>query len=177
MASSWQGSSQSISLIAIYLELCRSSGDWAPNSHRGDSSSSSGKVLWDLWWRDTGVGLLLVLRFPLKFIPLIVPRSPPSIIQDWYNRPINGRSNNEFGFTLASYVNKQKIVVCSEFQTSIVTFTRPSYPQPGEFSRQPQLWLLYWMFPLHHLQQTHRHECVVRTPPSERSPSYKDTNK
>jgi hypothetical protein len=34
-----------------------------------------------------------------SFIPLIVPQSSPSIIQGWYNKPINGRSNSRLGST------------------------------------------------------------------------------
>jgi hypothetical protein len=33
------------------------------------------------------------------FIPRTAPQSSPSIIQGWYNRPINGRSNSGFGST------------------------------------------------------------------------------
>jgi hypothetical protein len=42
----------------------------------------------------TGAGFLLVLRYPL---PILIPSTTPhssslSIIRDWYNRPISGRS-------------------------------------------------------------------------------------
>jgi hypothetical protein len=43
------------------------------------------------------------LGFPChSFIPLIAPQSPPSIIQSWYSRPINDRSNRGLVSTPAS---------------------------------------------------------------------------
>jgi hypothetical protein len=40
---------------------------------------------------DTEAGFLLVVRFPLSIlIPPTAPHSS-SIIQGWYNRPVNGR--------------------------------------------------------------------------------------
>jgi hypothetical protein len=40
--------------------------------------------------RGTGVGLLLVIRFPLPIIPPTAPHSSSSIICGWYKRPNSG---------------------------------------------------------------------------------------
>jgi hypothetical protein len=42
-----------------------------------------------------------------SFILLTVPQSSPSVIQGWYNKPINDRSNSGLGSTLAPWINKQ----------------------------------------------------------------------
>jgi hypothetical protein len=42
------------------------------------------------------------------FIPLIAPKSSPSVIQGWYNRPINGRSNSPLGSTTAPEINERE---------------------------------------------------------------------
>jgi hypothetical protein len=39
---------------------------------------------------------------------VIAPQSSPSIIQDWYKRPINGRSNSGLGSTTAPQINNKK---------------------------------------------------------------------
>jgi hypothetical protein len=56
-----------------------------------------------------------------SFIPLIAPQSSPSIIQGWYNRPINDRSNSGPGSTPAhpqiknfELVRKPPIFSCCE---------------------------------------------------------------
>jgi hypothetical protein len=43
-----------------------------------------------------------------SFIPLTAPLSSPSIIQGWYNRSINVRSNSALGYTQAK-MKKSKI--------------------------------------------------------------------
>jgi hypothetical protein len=45
-----------------------------------------------------------------SFILLIAQQSSPSVIQGWYNRPINGRSNSGLGSTAAVYINKMKSI-------------------------------------------------------------------
>jgi hypothetical protein len=55
----------------------------------------------------TGAGVLQVLQFPCHwFIPLISPQSSLSIIQGWYNRPINGCSTTSTSF-YSSQINKK----------------------------------------------------------------------
>jgi hypothetical protein len=66
--------------------------------------------MWDLWWTERHwAGFIQVFRLPLPLIPLIVPQSPPSIIQGWYNRLINGRRNSVIGSPLVPKVNKSII--------------------------------------------------------------------
>jgi hypothetical protein len=42
-------------------------------------------------------------------IQLIAQQSSPSIMEDWYNRPINGRSNGGLGSIAAPWINKKLI--------------------------------------------------------------------
>jgi hypothetical protein len=42
-----------------------------------------------------------------SFIPLTAPQSPPAIMQGWYNRPINGRSDSGLGSTPVPQINRQ----------------------------------------------------------------------
>jgi hypothetical protein len=56
--------------------------------------------------------------FPCQpFVPLIAPQSSPSIVQGWYNRPINGGSNSGLGSTSPPEINKQIIKKVKNFFT------------------------------------------------------------
>jgi hypothetical protein len=51
------------------------------------------------------------IGFPCHiFVPLIAPKSTPSVSQSWYNRPINARSNSGLGSTPAPEINKKFVV-------------------------------------------------------------------
>jgi hypothetical protein len=44
----------------------------------------------------------------MSSISLITPQSSPTIIQGWYNRAINSRSNSGFGLTPVPQINKKE---------------------------------------------------------------------
>jgi hypothetical protein len=55
--------------------------------------------MWDLWWTVWHWNQVFSQYFGgfacHSFIPLNAPQSSPSIIQGWYNKPIDGSSNSE----------------------------------------------------------------------------------
>jgi hypothetical protein len=83
------------------------SGGQPPASHSGDQASTPGQagsvmdraLLRQAFSRYFGF-------LCQSFIPLTAPQSP-YIIQGWYNRPINGRSNSGLGSTPVPLTNKK----------------------------------------------------------------------
>jgi hypothetical protein len=103
---------------------------WPANCHivaQADSSRLSTTAALDrarvkscgIWGGQSGTsaGFLLVLRFLLPLIHSTnCSMSSPSIIQGWYNRPINGRSNSGLGSTPVPYYIIIIIIIITELQ-------------------------------------------------------------
>jgi hypothetical protein len=88
--------------LSVYGACC-SSGGWLSAPHRSALGSRPGLVTYEICGghSSTVSGFLPLLRFPCQsYIPPIAPQSSPSIMQGWYNRPINDLSDSGLGFTL-----------------------------------------------------------------------------
>jgi hypothetical protein len=98
---------------------------------------------------DTGPGIFQVLWFPYQsFIPSNSPQSS-SIIQGWYNRPINDLSTRGLSYTRAPKENRNFPAFYGTNRI-IFVFTRDSYcpcPKPDK-SKPYQPYDPFWYHPL-----------------------------
>jgi hypothetical protein len=90
----------------------------------GGPGSSTGQVMWDLWWKSgTGADFLRVLRFSLPIlIPPTAPHSSSSIIRGWYYRQISGQRKE--------WTKSQRI----KFERGIVIFKRSVFRDINPYS-------------------------------------------